>query len=80
MGRFLIVGRVALPTPISRDDHPAIAEGPTIKLPLSLRTSAHTGVAIRNPCGALHRPVPLGPEKNGLPRRLAAPRNDVVIW
>ena len=37
MGRYLIVGRVALPTPTSPEDHPAIAEGPAIKLPLSLR-------------------------------------------
>ena len=38
-------------------------------------------MAIRIPCGAKHRPSPGGErEENGLPRRLSAPRNDVVIF
>ena len=42
---------------------------------------AHRAVAIRIPCGAKHRPFPSGErEENGLPRRLSAPRNDVVIF
>ena len=33
-------------------------------------------MAIRNPCGAMRRPAPAGPERCGLPRSLARPRND----
>ena len=40
---------------------------------------AKPDAAIRILCGAKHRPVPPGPEENGLPRRFA-PRNDVEIW
>ena len=36
-------------------------------------------VAIRNPCGAMRRPAPEGPERCGLPRRFA-PRNDSGRW
>ena len=46
---------------------------PGYRLPLSLRTSAHAGVAIRSPC-IVSQFVPF-PRRNGLPRR-CAPRND----
>ena len=46
---------------------------PGYRLPLSLRTGAHAGVAIRSPCN-MSQFVPF-PRRNGLPRR-CAPRND----
>ena len=63
------VGRVALPTPTSYDDRPIIIEGPAEIHHVIARPQA---VAIPS----MIRDVRWA---TGLPRRLSAPRNDVVI-